>query len=1524
MLIPGKKKKADTAKWPGVRSAVPASDALQSAELQAGSSVLSTLRVKADGRAVGDLAPAAAAGKLIGQSSAGMRSTGFLKGTELAQVQSAVSQSAGNHVPFTIHHVCTPSGGHDAFFAMRDSGCFLLFATNLQEVVDFGLIAHRIAEHSLLPGICSNDVFGESNEVMTARLVESGLAADFLGSPDDTLTSPTPSQRILFGDTRRRVPRFLDVDRPIGMGARLDRTAGSRALAGQGVYFFDHVPSIADEAFDEFARLTGRRYQPVSGYRTDDAQYVVVAMGAVCESLRWVVDQERAQGRKVGLVVIHMFRPFPGAELCKLLKGKKRVTVLESVHRAFAQNPPIAAEIRASLDRANENGLYDEGTLPHPEYPRFAVPSDRPELYSGITTSSDNVGVDDLVALVANMLPAAANVRAFHVGVHFESPETRLPTLERLSQLLESAYSGIGRLGLAGPRTKSRNARSGAALSMHASADQNLDMIAAALSTVIFDVHGWSVGCRSIQAVGEHRFEPSGWQVRHSFGDEQPPPPGTLSELVAVTELHALADDQVLASLQQDGVLIVAAPAGAHEIWKTLPQRTTRSIHDKHLLIKHVDVAAIATSLSTDRWIQRQLAAHALAGAAVASYPPLSQTEPGALVTAYGVSLKRQLPVGDHLLDPFLQAFEQGLKTVSVIEIEPAADAGIAATELPAPWTVREVPVHTESVYDAGRFWNTVGHLYETGQTDKALSDPYIATGLVPARTASFRSWEPYRTEIPTFLPENCTACGACFAACPDAALPATVTDVASLVETAMKEAEALSSPLLQLQRVKKHLVNQAHKLVTGDARHEYRTAGDLLTAAFEQLVSRLGQTESETETLRAEMTALVARLKTFPIARTDTFFVAPESADKGSGLLFSINVNADSCKSCGICHAVCQDFAIEITKQTPHQLRQYRRDWLFASRLGSVARETIDRFALRDTPESLAYRLLDRDSYHSMLGGDSSFPGSGTQSTLHLMAAVADSVIRPRVESFVATLSECADALEQKIKARVRESVDVNDFEAFGQRLKSLANKTLEPETLAGIASGDVTVDRDRLQQLNDSLLGLRDILGAYDGSATGSTRTNLLGVFSEDHSATNRGYYPYNPFSFPWINTGADTVAVADGLFTSVTAVVISGIRALRLARLILDDVYEPAEHDDALDHLDWRDLTEEEWAICPPVCVIAGDAGEAIPYLLRVEAPVKVFLLSSDVSLSSTGSDVRLWPMARPDLYVLRSTIGVRGHLLDGLVEGLERRGPSLFHLYVAEPAEHGFDPAQSMNRMRTAVESRTFPLMKYNPDAPGEWAHRWDLTGNPAPDQNWMLSNGKERPTAQAPLTVANWAIGEGRYRPYFRHVAKNVWNEKMVSLSEFLELPVAERAEAEPYIEVTVSPERTARVLVMPEIIRLTEKRLAEWQLLQELAGVRSSVVTKISEEAEARFQEELTRVKEQLQNKFASETETSRAQFGADFHSRLTEELMTLSGFGSDTAAAAQRLSDYLSSLSEAGSANDDSDGSSTQSNGAK
>ncbi len=897
--------------------------------------------------------------------------------------------------------------------------------------------------------------------------------------------------------------------------------------------------------------------------------------------------------------------------------------------------------------------------------------------------------------------------------------------------------------------------------------------------------------------------------------------------------------------------------------------------------------------------------AHAAAGAATASHAPLSEIDRQELTASYGRSLKEIWNVDGELLDACLQAFERGNESVAAAQLGEPAEAADRVTEPSAPWTVREAAVRSETVFDPGRFWNSVGYLYESGQREQTLSDPYVATGLVPARTSAFRSWEPYRTEIPTFLPENCTACGACYTVCPDAALPATVIDVAGLVAAAFKQAEATGGPLMQLRRIEKHLVKQAHKLVAGDARHEYRLAGDLLTAATQALLSRMEPSADEAEKLEEELARLATVVETFPIARTDTFFLEPEKTEKGTGLLFSINVNADACKSCGICGAVCPDGAIEIDRQTAPQLDGYRKDWRFASLLQPVARDTIDRFAVRDRPESLAHRLLDRRTYHSMIGGDSSFPGSGTQSTLHVITAMADSVIRPRVERFVAELSAAAADLERVIKEALERTISVNDFEEFGRQLKTLTDSELDPQTLAGIAAGDATVDRRRIEQLNDALLDVRDVLKAYGGSETGTARASMVGVFSSDHSPTNRGYYPYNPFSYPWVNTSADPVAVAEGAFEATADRIIRAVGTLRRARLVRDDVYVPEEHEAAIAKLSWRDLTDEEWAVCPPVCVFAGDHTEAMSHLLRSRAPVKVFLLSSEVSHSMSASDVRLWPMARPDLFVLRSTIGLRGHLLDGLLEGFERRGPALFHLYVAEPSEHGYEPAESVNRMRMAVESRAFPVMKYNPGVPGEWAHRWSLAGNPAPDHDFLTVHPSRTSGSETPLTAATWGLGEARFRPFYRHVPRNHWTGAMIPLRDYLDLDSEARAGREPYVEVSGAGDKTSRIRVLPEIVQLVERTRSEWRLLQELAGVRSSVVDKVSEEAQARFDQELEGLRRSLREEFEAREARTRAQFGTEFHSRLTSELLEMSGFGESSSEAVEKLSQYLERLSQ-------------------
>jgi pyruvate ferredoxin oxidoreductase alpha subunit len=86
---------------------------------------------------------------------------------------------------------------------------------------------------------------------------------------------------------------------------------------------------VAREVMAEYAKISGRKYDLVEGYRTDDAEYVVVAMGSTSGTLRYVVDQLREQGHKVGTIKVRLFRPFPSDDLAALLKGKKAVAVMD-------------------------------------------------------------------------------------------------------------------------------------------------------------------------------------------------------------------------------------------------------------------------------------------------------------------------------------------------------------------------------------------------------------------------------------------------------------------------------------------------------------------------------------------------------------------------------------------------------------------------------------------------------------------------------------------------------------------------------------------------------------------------------------------------------------------------------------------------------------------------------------------------------------------------------------------------------------------------------------------------------------------------------------------------------------------------------------------------------------------------------------------------------------------------------------------------------------------------------------------
>ncbi|MBF8269169.1 MAG: hypothetical protein HW386_878 [Gammaproteobacteria bacterium] len=324
---------------------------------------------------------------------------------------------------------------------------------------------HAVAG-ALTPGLCAQDLYRTSHAIQQVLVPEPELINEFLGKPADSIDCPTPSQIVLFGEQRRRIPVLLDRDHPAGLGAVQDQESYFRALAAQRPFFYDHLGPLLDSARREFAYLTGRTYDPVTGYQADDADYLILAQGAIVEELLAAVQILRAAGVRAGVIKLSQLRPFPGASVTQLLQGKKALTILERTDQPLAEDGPLLCEVRAALDKALENGRATGQPLPYPAYPGFRQVSDRPALYSGIYgIGSDLPDCADLLAVYRNMQNGARARKSFYVGQLFGQPDRRFPHLQTLQQKLQHDYPELERLAIGGdPGQTSASAGTSAAI----------------------------------------------------------------------------------------------------------------------------------------------------------------------------------------------------------------------------------------------------------------------------------------------------------------------------------------------------------------------------------------------------------------------------------------------------------------------------------------------------------------------------------------------------------------------------------------------------------------------------------------------------------------------------------------------------------------------------------------------------------------------------------------------------------------------------------------------------------------------------------------------------------------------------------------------------------------------------------------------------------------------------------------------------------------------------------------------------
>jgi pyruvate-ferredoxin/flavodoxin oxidoreductase len=352
-----------------------------------------------------------------------------------------------------------------------------------------------------------------------------------------------------------------------------------------------------------------------------------------------------------------------------------------------------------------------------------------------------------------------------------------------------------------------------------------------------------------------------------------------------------------------------------------------------------------------------------------------------------------------------------------------------------------------------------------------------------------------------------------------------------------------------------------------------------------------------------------------------------------------------------------------------------------------------------------------------------------------------------------------------------------------------------------------------------------------------------------------------------------------MAMGVFEGHMAKMAEGFRTIRKAELELDGTYDPDKHDDFFTYFNWKQFTDEEWQLCPPVVALGGDGAmydigfQNLSRLMASGKPIKVVVVDTQVYSNTGGQactsgfigqvsdmaqygkvwkgkseprkEIGLIAMAHRNTYVLQATLANTSQMIEGFIDGLMARRPAIFNLYTTCQPEHGVGDDLGTHQAKLAVESRAYPVFKYNPDNGVKVADAFDMDGNPAINDIWpsyelkYIENGREK-SMEVAMTFADFAITEGSFRKHFRKVPRDAWNENMVLLSEFLEMSEEDRAGKFPFIWAVDRKQRLSRVLVAKPIVDSCEERRDFWIMLRALAGVETEQVEEVDIEAKIR------------------------------------------------------------------------------------
>lgn len=277
----------------------------------------------------------------IGAQAAGARAISATSSCGLIYMAEMLYVAASNRLPITLAVSCRALSGpininndHSDAMSVRDAGWLMLFSETNQEAYDNYLMAMRIGEKVQLPIMICQDGFITSHAIENIELVETRQVKTFVGQyrPEHSLLKS-----------------------PMAVGAYATPVYYMEAKRAQAQAMIDAKDVIRSVSV-EFAEMTGREYGLIEKYRMDDAEEAILIIGSSAGTAKEAINELRAAGKRVGMVKLRSFRPFPSEDIADALRNVKVFAAMDKDDSFNAHCGPIYAETCAALF---ENGVHD-------------------------------------------------------------------------------------------------------------------------------------------------------------------------------------------------------------------------------------------------------------------------------------------------------------------------------------------------------------------------------------------------------------------------------------------------------------------------------------------------------------------------------------------------------------------------------------------------------------------------------------------------------------------------------------------------------------------------------------------------------------------------------------------------------------------------------------------------------------------------------------------------------------------------------------------------------------------------------------------------------------------------------------------------------------------------------------------------------------------------------------------------------------------------------------------------------------